>query len=170
MGSYRVFTTRRDRSSSPRTGLAHDFYVIESNDWINVVPVTAEGDVVLVRQFRHGVRELVLEIPGGIVEPGEAPEHAARRELLEETGFASNRLESLGWIYPNPAIQENRCHLFVAHEVEKVAEPSLDETEEIEVIRLPLSQVEDMIERGELNHALVIVALARLFARLASRG
>ena len=92
----RIFGLRVDCAVSPRTGKAHDFYVLESGSWVNVIPLTPAQEVVLIRQHRHGIREVTLEIPGGIVEPGDSPQEAARRELREETGLAVGRAEPLG--------------------------------------------------------------------------
>src|SRR2546423_14338687 len=92
----RVFRVRRDMSADPRDGRAHDFYVIEAPDWINVVPVNARGEVVLIEQYRHGSREVSLEISGGMGDPGETPREAAARELLEEKGYAAAELLFLG--------------------------------------------------------------------------
>ena len=94
--------------SLPHTGKRHSFYRIDSADWVNVVPVTPAGEIVMVRQYRHGLRDVTLEIPGGMVDPGETPEQAAARELLEETGYRAERLEALGSVNPNPALFGNR--------------------------------------------------------------
>lgn len=163
--NYRIFATRRDRARSPRTGETHDFYVIESADWINVIPVTARGEVVMIRQFRHGAKETTLEIPGGVVEAGEEPAAAAMRELREETGYVAEGLVPLGSVRPNPAIQDNLCHFFLAPGAELRAAVEWDATEEIEVELVALERIPEMIASGELSHALVICAFARLYAR-----
>src|SRR4030043_2150070 len=105
--SFRVFSVRTDRAVSPRTGNEHDFHIIESRDWINIIPVTKDNQVVMVKQYRHGSREVTLEIPGGLVDPGDTPEKAAARELLEETGYQAEELMKIGSVNPNPALFNN---------------------------------------------------------------
>jgi 8-oxo-dGTP pyrophosphatase MutT (NUDIX family) len=109
--SFRVFSVRTDTAVSPRTGAAHDFYIIESRDWINIIPVTEDHRVVMVKQYRLGSMETTLEIPGGIVDPGDTPEEAASRELLEETGYQAQEWVKIGAVNPNPALFCNRCSL-----------------------------------------------------------
>jgi ADP-ribose pyrophosphatase len=155
----RIFSLRRDRARFSRDDAEHDFHVIESTDWVNIVPITATGEVVLVRQFRHGIRDCTLEIPGGMVDPEDAsPLLAARREMVEESGYDSSRIEALGSIHPNPAIQNNRCHSFVALDVERRHVPAFDSTEETEVVLVPMGRIPDLIRAGEITHALVVVA------------
>ncbi len=134
-------------------------------DWVNVVPVTPDGEVVLVRQFRHGIGASTIEVPGGVVEAGEEPEVAAIRELEEETGFVASRLESLGWVWPNPAIQDNRVHLFVAWDAREVGPPALDEGEDIAVELVAMDHIPAMLLAGEIRHALVVVSLERALTR-----
>jgi 8-oxo-dGTP pyrophosphatase MutT (NUDIX family) len=155
----RIFRLERQRLISPRTGQEHDFYVLDCPDWCNIVPLTDAGDVVMVKQRRHGLGEETLELPGGMVDPGDAsPLEAARRELLEETGHRARTVEAIGVIAPNPAIQNNRCHSFLARGVERVGEAALDHGEDIEVVTVPLAEIPARIKSGEINHALVVVA------------
>jgi ADP-ribose pyrophosphatase len=161
--ALQIFELRRHRCRSPRTGAAHDFYVLEGRDWCNVVPLGDDGAVVMIRQYRHGTRETTLEIPGGIIDASDAsPAEAARRELLEETGCEAGSIEPIGVIHPNPALQSNTCHSFVARGVREVAAPRLDECEDIEVVRVPLAEIPARIAAGEVRHALVVVAFAWL--------
>ncbi|MEN8184666.1 MAG: NUDIX hydrolase, partial [Myxococcota bacterium] len=154
----KVFQVRRVHARSPHTGRVHPFYRLESSDWVNVVPLTAEGQVVMVRQFRHGARAVTLEIPGGIVDPGESPAEAAARELLEETGYGRGLLEPLGSLNPNPALFGNRVYSFVARGVERVGEVANTEFEETAVQLVPWREVPGLVQAGEVDHALVIAA------------
>lgn len=157
--SCRIFSLRKDRSRSPRDGREHDFFVLDSGDWVNIVPVTPNDEVVLIHQYRHGVDEITLEIPGGMVDPHDlSPLHAARREMREETGYDSEDIVELGSIHPNPAIQNNRCHTFLARNVEKRFTPQFDSTEETEVFLVPVVELPTLVRQGKITHALVVTA------------
>jgi len=165
----RVFSLRRDRSRSPRTGDDHDFFVLDACDWVNILPITDDDRVVLVRQYRHGVGDFTLEIPGGMVDPeDESPLHAARREMVEETGYDAVDVVPLGLIHPNPAIQGNRCHTFLARGATRVAQPSFDGTEEAEVELVHVDDLPRLVAEGTISHALVVVAF--YWHELARRG
>jgi len=161
--SFKIFNLRTDRASSPRTNEAYDFYVLESADWVNMIPLTPRNEVVLIRQYRHGIRESTLEIPGGIVEESDSPEDAARRELIEETGYKASEMQLLGSVHPNPAFLTNRCYTFVAKGASRVKEQEQDEKEDIEVLVRPLKQIPDLIRDGEITHALVLAAFYRFY-------
>lgn len=165
INSYRIFSTRKDTSESQVNGDQHDFYVIQSPDWINVIPVTADNDIVLIKQFRHGTQSVTIEIPGGMVDRGEEPLEAARRELLEETGFTSGNWEKLGVVHPNPAIMDNSCHIYLARDAEKTREPRFDGTEDIETILYPAGKVREMITDGRITHSLVLSAFNLYFLK-----
>jgi len=158
----RVFDLDRIRYAPPDGREPKDTFVVDAPDWINVVPVTPDGHVVFVRQFRFGIDAVALEIPGGMCDPAEDPREAARRELREETGYHSDAWVDLGWVHPNPAIQTNRCHTFLAREAAKVGEPEPDGDEAFEIVTVPQGEVAGLIRDGAITHALVVAAFYRL--------
>lgn len=159
LNSYKIFSTRMDIGRSPVTGKEHDFYVIEAPTWVNVVAISADDEILLIKQYRHGIRSVTFEIPGGMVDPGESPLDAAKRELLEETGYFSNDWELIGHVHPNPAIQDNICYTYLARNVERVGEPKPDGTEDIATFLTLTSEMIELVSNGEITHALVISAL-----------
>ena len=161
--SYKIFSLRIDRAQSPRTHKEHDFYILESTDWINVIPLTPQNEVVLIRQYRHGIKEVTLEIPGGIVEKGDSPEEAARRELREETGYECSQMILLGDVHPNPAFLNNTCYTFLAQGVSLTGKQEQDAKEDIEVMLRPLELIPRLIREEEITHSLVLAAFYRFF-------
>lgn len=136
-----------------------DATIFEFRSWANVVAFTKDNEVVLVKQYRHGVQEMLLETPGGVVEDGEDPLEGVKRELLEETGYTASEFIQVGRLYPNPALQTNAMYCFLALGAEKVAGQDLDDGEDIEVHLVPLDELIRMIRRGEFPHALDVAVL-----------
>ena len=131
--------------------------VFESADWVNVVPLLDDGRVVLVRQWRFGIGGFSLEVPGGLVEPGEDPAATAARELEEETGYRAERVERLGQVDTNPALFTNRMTFWLATGLERItAEPEGDGEEELEAVIVPLDEVTGMILDGRISHSLAV--------------
>jgi 8-oxo-dGTP pyrophosphatase MutT (NUDIX family) len=151
-----IFEVHRIITESPRTGVDRRIARVVTRDWVNIVPLTPEGEVVLVRQWRHGTREFTLEIPGGLVDPGESPAEAGAREVREETGYAGDAPIELGVVTPNPAFLDNRCHTYLIENCVAVGEMEMDDGEDIEVIRVPLAEIGEYIATGKIDHALVI--------------
>jgi 8-oxo-dGTP pyrophosphatase MutT (NUDIX family) len=132
---------------------------------VNVIAFRAKkegGELLVVEQFRHGIDASTLEVIGGVCDPEEDPTGTARRELLEETGHESPRWVSLGWCTPNPAVQNNRCHFFLALDCRPVAELHLDPSEELRVWAVPWGEWKEKLQSGEIHHALVLGAFFRL--------
>ncbi|MCP5097992.1 MAG: NUDIX hydrolase [Chloroflexi bacterium] len=129
---------------------------------MNVIPITPEGNVVFIHQFRHGTETVEMEIPGGLVDPGEPPEETARRELLEETGYAADEIIHIGTVKPNPAFLDNTCYSYLALGARKVQEPEFDSAEDIVVEELPLDDVGGLIRNGRITHSLVVAAFYHL--------
>lgn len=155
----KVFRVKENVSVSPVTKKEHKFYVLEAKDWMNIIAITPERKVVLVRQFRHGIGEITLEIPaGGIEKKDQSVEGGIQRELLEETGYSAKELVYLGAVHSNPAILNNKCHTFLAINAEKIASQNLDGTEDIKVEEFDLDQISSMIVSGMVNHSLTVAA------------
>ena len=162
---YKIFRTAFVDGTHPRAG-AKRFSVLECDDWVNVIALTPAREVVLIRQFRVGTREVCLEIPGGMVDGDEEPAEAAARELREETGYSAPRWSRLATLAPNPAIQDNHLHVFLAEDATCVAAPRPDGSEVIDVVTAPLADVRGKLLANEIDHALVVAA----FGHLAFRG
>ena len=157
-----VARARFDLLLNPRTGRELKRLVLDTRDWVNVVALTAEQRLIVVRQYRFGTERVTTEIPGGVVDPHETPEEAARRELREETGHTAERWTSLGSVEPNPAFHNNLCHHWLAEGARRTHALELDPGEDIAVDTLTLDEARAEIESGAIRHSLVICALARL--------
>jgi len=159
----RIFDVVRAIYQHPARDRAQDFFVINPPDWVNVVALTPDGQLVLVRQFRFGINDFSLEIPGGVIEAGEDPLAAGVRELREESGYVGTAARLLGSVHPNPAIQSNRCHLILVENARPVADLDWDPDEEFAILTKPVDEVYALAVAGGITHALVLNALL-LFA------
>ncbi len=155
----RIFDVCSVRYRHPVRQTERDFYVIQSSDWVNVVALTTDDQLVLVNQFRFGIDQLSWEVPGGIIDLGEDPVAAGVRELREETGFVGTGARLLGSVHPNPAIMNNRCHLVLVENCTRVSDLSWDTDEEIQVATRPVEQVLADARAGRITHSLVLSAL-----------
>ncbi|HUO04393.1 MAG TPA: NUDIX hydrolase [Candidatus Binataceae bacterium] len=157
-----IFDLHRRRSIHPHKG-ERDFFILDAPNWVNIVPLTKGRDVVMIRQWRHGIGGFTLEVPGGMVDPDDpSPAHAARREMIEETGFDSDAIIELGRVHPNPAFQGNICYSFLAENVREIAKPKWTATEETEVVLVPLAEIKRMIASRGIMHSLTIAAFSFL--------
>ena len=161
LNDLRIMKVQEVTAISPKTSNAHDFFVLDTVDWVNVLPITADQEVVFVRQYRHGSDALSLEIPGGMVDPGEAPIVSAARECLEESGFRASHLTSLGVLNPNPAVFNNQLHTFVAENVVIEGDIQNTATEQTEVVLVPKAELISYLLDGRIDHALVAATLWR---------
>ena len=161
LNDLRIMKVQEVTAISPKTSNAHDFFVLDTVDWVNVLPITADQEVVFVRQYRHGSDAISLEIPGGMVDPGEAPIVSAARECLEESGFRASHLTSLGVLNPNPAVFNNQLHTFVAENVVIEGDIQNTATEQTEVVLVPRAELASYLLDGRIDHALVAATLWR---------
>jgi 8-oxo-dGTP pyrophosphatase MutT (NUDIX family) len=169
VANFRIFTIRSDKKLSPRTGTEHDFYVIESVDWVNVVAVTPNQELVMVEQYRHGSNTVELEIPGGMMDTEDLrPELTGARELREETGYEGENARVLGWVYANPAIMSNRCYTILIENCHCVHPVEFDSGEDLITRLVPVADVPGLIAAGKIAHPLIIAGLS--FFDLWQRG
>jgi len=152
----RIFRIREDFCVSSENSKEASFFTIECADWVNIIPITKQGEVVLIEQYRHGSKEITLEIPGGMIDEDEEPIECAKRELLEETGFQADKIIFLGRSRPNPAIQQNWIYHFVAEGCKHTGETKFDEHESIVSKLVSLSKIPKLIETEKINHSLVL--------------
>ena len=167
---YKVFRVRKARRRSPRTGADIGFFLLDTPDWDNVLPITDDGRVVMVKQYRHGCERVTLEIPGGLIDAHETdPAVAAARELREETGFEALAITPIGVMNPNPSMMSNRCHAYLATGCRRIGALAMDPGEDIEVVTIPLAELDATIARGEIEHAIVLATIAFYRSHLATR-
>jgi len=162
IGDYRIFTIRADQALSPRTNKPHEFYVIDCVNWVNVIATTSDHQLVMVEQYRHGTNTIELEIPGGMMDPGEvSPVATALRELQEETGYEGNSSEAcvIGKIFPNPAIMSNTAYTILVENCVEKHDTMFDTGEDLVTRLVPIADIPDLIRAGKIQHALVVVAL-----------
>ncbi|HXC99934.1 MAG TPA: NUDIX hydrolase [Verrucomicrobiae bacterium] len=159
-GDYRIFKVRIDRKVSPRTGEEHDFYVIDCPNWVNVIATTPDDQLVMIEQYRQGSNTVELEIPGGMIDPGDAsPAAAGVRELREETGYEGEDAQIIGSIFPNPAFMSNTCFTLFVKNCRPKHSVQWDHAEDIVNKLVPVADIPKLMAAGQIRHSLVAVAL-----------
>lgn len=159
-------TLRSDRCEMPNGHIVEDYYVLEYNNWVNAVAITEDNKVLMVHQYRHAAGIVSLEIPGGVIDDGELPEQALRRELLEETGYQFDDFELLSTIYGNPSTANNKTYCYLAKGGKKVQEQKLDEQEELVVETFTISEVKQLLADNKIVQALHCAGLFYALVRL----
>ncbi|HUH33178.1 MAG TPA: NUDIX hydrolase [Daejeonella sp.] len=159
-------TLRADTCQMPNGNIIKPYYVLEYPDWVNVVAVTEDNEIIVIKQYRHAAGEVILEIPGGCIDHDETPEEAVRRELLEETGYAFKDIELLSILYANPATGNNKTHCFLATGGKKVQDQTLDHGEDIVVELITPERLKELVLENQIGQALhtsgIFYALMRL--------
>jgi len=157
--NFKIFDLSIVTRKHPGRAKGSDFVVLDSANWVNIIPVTKQKNVILIEQYRHGIDDITIEIPGGLIEKDEEPRHAGQRECIEETGFSgANDAVLLGITTPNPAFLTNKCYSYLWLDCEKKFEQKLDVNEDINVIEVPLKDIYDYIKSGKIEHSLVLNA------------
>lgn len=160
LGDFKVFRLRKELKRSPRTGREHEFFVLDSVDWVNVIALTSDNQMVLVEQYRHGSETVELEIPGGIMDHSdESPVATAVRELREETGYEGRDARIIGQVFSNAAIQSNRCHTVLIEDCSLVHPVEFDHGEDIVTKVVPVDAIPGLIASGQIRHCIVVAAL-----------
>ena len=160
IGDFRIFKLRSDVKISPLTGKEHDFYILDSPKWVNVIALTPDHQLVMIEQYRHGSNTVELEIPGGIMDPGDlSPVATGCRELREETGFEGENPRIVGQVFPNPAIMSNVCYTVLVENCRPTSAVEFDSAEDLITCQVPVEQVAQLVASGKIRHSLVVAAL-----------
>ena len=160
VGDFRIFKIRSDLCINPRTGREHDFYILDSVNWVNVIALTPDQKMIMIRQYRHGSGTVELEIPGGMMDPGETdPVATAVRDLREETGYEGENARLLGRIHSNPAILSNTTFTVLIENCRLKHDVEFDSGEDLATQLVPVAEIPQLVADESIGHSLVVVAL-----------
>ena len=163
---FKIFQIKKMQVRSPRTGKVSEVQAIHFSDWVLILALTRDEKVVMVRQYRHGIERVCLELPGGLVDPADtSPALSAQRELLEETGYLADEMVLIGECFPQPAILSNKCFFYLAKNAAEARAQHLDSGEDIEIIKIPLKEIPAKIENKEIDHGMVLLAFSFLWMK-----
>ncbi|HOV92657.1 MAG TPA: NUDIX hydrolase [Candidatus Kapabacteria bacterium] len=166
IADYKIFKAMQVRRRHPVWNKESEFVILNSPNWVNIIPVTKNNEILLIEQYRQGTDSITLEIPGGLIENGEQPIDAAKRECIEETGYASSEdLILTGVSFPNPAFLTNQCFSYAWMDVENIYEQHFDIDEDICVIPTPIPEVKKLIIDGQINHSVILTAFFYFFLK-----
>ncbi|MGQ9843786.1 MAG: NUDIX hydrolase [Spirochaetota bacterium] len=163
VNKQRIFSIEKLLCYHPTKKINHDFYILNNPDWVNIVTIDTDGNIVLVKQHRLGTNDYTIETVAGLIDPGEDPLTSAHRELLEETGYRAQEIVFLKKLAANPAIMNNYIYFYCALNAHKVGQQSLDLAEDIEIMTLTPQQVLEYIQDGTINHSIIVTALLLYF-------
>jgi ADP-ribose pyrophosphatase len=160
LGDFRIFSIRSEEKRSPRNNLPHEFFIIDCVNWVNVIPVTPDDQLVMIEQFRHGSNTVELEIPGGTMDASDGSAVATGvRELQEETGYAGENPQIIGQVFSNPAIMSNTTYTVLVQNCRLQHQIQLDSGEDLVTRLVPVADIPDLVTGGKIRHSLVVVAL-----------
>lgn len=157
-------TVRKERLQLPNGTIVPKYYVLEYNDWVNIIAITKDGKYIMVEQYRHGIGETCMEVCAGVCESGEAPLDAAKRELLEETGYGNGEWTELICTAPNASANTNLTYTYIANGVEKIAEPTPEESEDLIIHHFSVDEVKNLLAEGKIIQATMVAPLWKYFA------
>ncbi len=161
--SEKLYKIKSLQCHHPEKKVSHDFHIIETYDWINIVALTEDNQFILVKQHRLGTDKCTIETVAGLIEKGEDPKEAAKRELLEETGYSAENISIVNILAANPAIMNNHIYVYLATGCKKICEQNLDAAEDIEVLTYSEDEIRSMIKEGDIDHSIAVMALSLHF-------
>lgn len=166
-----LFRLKSQKCQLPDGRVMPRYFIMDFPDWVNILPVTPDGQVILVKQYRHASGREHLEVPGGSMDPrlSESPEEGARREMLEETGYDSSQIQDVGAHYPNPALQSNRTHTYIAWDCEEKQEQNLDEFEELSLYTCSVGRLRQHLLEGDFDHSIMIASVSKALPHLEAK-